>query len=177
MIALISKIFKSVSFAAIMLIIVVYGCKTQNQKAEAILESKSGSNVKGKVTFTKEGDMIKVVADIEGLAPGKHGFHIHEKGDCSAPDGTSAGGHFNPETMQHAGHDSPQRHVGDMGNLIADANGKAHLELTDTMMSFEGTNSIIGKSVIVHETEDDLTTQPTGNSGARVACGVIVMMN
>ncbi len=177
MLNFIAKVFKSVSLAAIIIFTVIYGCKTQNQKAEAILESKSGSNVKGKITFTKEGNMIKVVADIEGLTPGKHGFHVHEKGDCSAPDASSAGGHFNPESMQHSGHDSPQRHVGDLGNLIADSNGKAHLELTDMMMSFDGNNSIIGKSVVVHEKEDDLTTQPTGNSGARVACGTIVVVN
>ncbi len=170
------KIYKFIPLAVIPLIILV-SCKQQNQKAEATLESKSGSNVKGKVTFTKEGDMIKVVADIEGLPPGQHGFHIHEKGDCSAPDGTSAGGHFNPMSEPHAGHDAPQRHVGDMGNITADASGKAHIELTDTMMSFEGNNSIIGKSVIVHEKADDLTSQPSGNAGARIACGVIVMSN
>lgn len=169
-----SKIYKLIPLTVFFLVI-LFSCRSQNQKAEAILESRSGSNVKGKVTFTKEGNTVKVVADVEGLSPGKHGFHIHEKGDCSAPDGSSAGAHFNPMTEPHSGHDSPQRHVGDMGNLIADASGKAHLELSDTMMSFEGAESIIGKGVIVHEKEDDLITQPTGNAGGRIACGVIIL--
>ena len=156
--------------------LIIFGCKSQNQKAEAILESKSGSNVSGTVTFTKEGNLMKVVADIKGLTPGKHGFHVHEKGDCSAPDGTSAGGHFNPKSEPHAGHDSPQRHVGDMGNVTADASGNVHFELTDDMMTFEGEDSIIGKSIIVHEKEDDLKSQPSGDAGARVACGVIMIL-
>lgn len=174
--SVLAKLNKLIPIAVIPLVILI-SCKSQNQKAESILESKSGSNVKGKITFTKEGNNVKVVADVEGLTPGKHGFHIHEKGDCSAADGSSAGAHFNPATKPHSGHDSPQRHVGDMGNLTADASGKAHLEITDSMMSFEGDNSIIGKSVIVHEKEDDLTTQPTGNAGGRVACGVIILSN
>ncbi|MEO8666259.1 MAG: superoxide dismutase family protein [Ignavibacteria bacterium] len=164
-------------FLILILILIIASCNSKNQKAEAILESKSGSNVSGKITFTKEGNIMKVVADINGLAPGKHGFHIHEKGDCSAPDGSSAGGHFNPKSMPHSGHDSPERHEGDLGNIIADGTGKAHLEITDTMMTFEGPESILGKSVIVHEKEDDLTTQPTGNAGGRVACGVITIVN
>ena len=156
--------------------LIFFSCGSNKQKAEAKLESRSGSNVTGTVTFTKEGNGIRVVAKVKGLTPGKHGFHIHEFGDCSAPDGTSAGGHFNPKSMQHSGPDSPQRHEGDMGNITADASGNAELEYTDPMMTFEGENSIIGKSVIVHEKEDDLVTQPTGNAGARVACGVINYM-
>ena len=142
-------------------------------KAIAVLHPTKGSKVEGTVTFTKSGDEMKVVADITGLAPGKHGFHIHEFGDCSAPDGTSAGGHFNPGNDPHAGHDADKRHVGDLGNIEAGASGKAHLELTDKMMSFSGENSILGRGLIVHEKADDLKTQPTGNAGGRVACGVI----
>lgn len=171
-----SKNYISIA-CSLLLIITVISCSSKTQKAEAILESKSGSSVTGKVTFTKDGNVVKIVADINGLTPGKHGFHIHEKGDCSAPDGTSAGGHFNPRSMQHSGHESPERHTGDMGNLTADESGKAHLEITDTMMSFDGEESIIGKSIIVHEKEDDLKTQPTGDAGGRVACGVIVMVD
>lgn len=171
--------------------IILIGCKkinegnnnykdTINTKEEnsfdtliAVLSPKSGSSVKGIVTFIKVSDGIKVIAEIEGLTPGQHGFHIHEFGDCSDPEGKSAGEHFNPEKMPHSGHDSEKRHVGDFGNILADNSGKAKFELIDKKISFEGTNSIIGKSVIVHVNPDDLTTQPSGNSGKRLACGLI----
>jgi len=142
-------------------------------KAIAVLHPASNSQVMGTITFTKTGDGMKVVADVTGLTPGKHGFHIHEFGDCSAPDATSAGGHFNPTNNPHAGHDVEKRHEGDLGNIEADSSGKAHLDLTDKLMTMSGAKSIIGRSVIVHEKEDDLKTQPTGNAGGRVACGVI----
>lgn len=142
-------------------------------KAIAVLYPTKGSSVQGTVTFTKSGNEVKIVADITGLTSGKHGFHIHEFGDCSSPDGSSAGGHFNPTNQPHAGHDAAERHEGDLGNLEADSSGKAHLELTDTMITMSGGNSIIGRGVIVHEKEDDLKSQPVGNAGGRVACGVI----
>jgi Cu-Zn family superoxide dismutase len=142
-------------------------------KAVAVLHPTKGNNVEGTVTFIKSGAEMKIVADVTGLTPGKHGFHIHEFGDCSSPDGKAAGGHFNPTNNPHAGHDAAQRHEGDMGNLEADASGKAHLELTDNMMMMSGEKSIIGRGVIVHEKEDDLHSQPVGNAGGRVACGVI----
>ena len=141
-------------------------------KAQAQLESKSNSKVTGMVTFTKVGDDIQVVADIQGLAPGKHGFHIHEKGDCSAPDAASAGGHFNPTMKHHGGPDTLDHHTGDLGNIVTDASGKTHLEWKGKL-SLSGKDSIIGKSVVVHEKEDDLKTDPAGNSGARVGCGAI----
>jgi superoxide dismutase, Cu-Zn family len=142
-------------------------------KAIAVLHPTAGNKVEGTVTFTKSGDVIKIVADVIGLTPGKHGFHIHEFGDCSSTDGKSAGGHFNPDNNPHAGHDADKRHEGDMGNIEADSSGKAHLELTDKIMTMSGKHSIIGRGVIVHEKADDLHSQPTGNAGARVACGVI----
>lgn len=142
-------------------------------KAIAVLHPTAGSNVSGMVTFTKSGDDVKVVADVTGLTPGKHGFHIHEFGDCSSPDGKSAGGHFNPGNHQHGAPDATDRHAGDLGNIEADASGKAHLELTDKVMKLDGPNPIVGHAVIVHEKADDLKTQPTGDAGGRVACGVI----
>ncbi len=142
-------------------------------KAIAVLHPTQGSKVEGTVTFTKTDDAVKIVADVTGLTPGKHGFHIHEFGDCSSPDGTAAGGHFNPTNNPHAGHDAEQRHEGDLGNLEADSACKAHLELTDKMMTMSGEKSIIGRGVIVHEKEDDLKSQPVGNAGGRLACGVI----
>ncbi len=145
----------------------------ETTKAITVLHPTKGSNVEGVVTFTKSGNEVKIVADVTGLTPGKHGFHIHEFGDCSSPDGKAAGGHFNPTNNPHAGHDAEQRHEGDLGNLEADSSGKAHLDLTDNMMAMTGEKSIIGRGVIVHEKEDDLKSQPVGNAGGRVACGVI----
>lgn len=141
-------------------------------KAVAKLDSKSGSKVTGTVTFAKMGDEVQVVADVQGLTPGKHGFHIHEKGDCSAPDASSAGGHFNPMHQHHGGPTSAEHHVGDLGNIEADASGKAHLDWKGKM-NLTGTASVVGKSVVVHDKEDDLKTDPAGNAGPRVACGVI----
>ena len=139
-------------------------------KAIAVLSSASGSQVSGTVTFTKSGNAVQVVANITGLSPGKHGFHVHEFGDCSAPDAATAGSHFNPTNDPHAGHDADKRHMGDLGNIEADASGKARLEITDKKIKID---AIIGKAVIVHEKADDLKTQPTGDAGGRVACGVI----
>jgi Cu-Zn family superoxide dismutase len=142
-------------------------------KAIAVLHPTAGNNVTGLVTFSKSGDEIKVVADVTGLTPGKHGFHVHEFGDCSSSDGNSAGGHFNPTHKQHGAPDASDRHAGDLGNIEADASGKAHLEWSDKVMKLSGADSIVGHSVIVHEKVDDLKTQPTGNAGGRLACGVI----
>ena len=142
-------------------------------KAVAVLHPTQGNNVTGTVYFNRTEKGIKVTADVMGLSPGKHGFHIHQFGDCTAPDGTSAGGHFNPENQPHAGPDQAKRHVGDLGNIVADSSGNAHYARTDSHLKFEGRDSIIGRAVIVHAGEDDLVSQPTGNAGARVACGVI----
>lgn len=146
---------------------------TAIQKAIAVLYPTKGHNVTGVITFVKGTDGIKVTAHITGLTPGKHGFHIHEFGDCSADDGMSSGGHFNPTHMQHGAPTAGQRHAGDFGNITADSTGTANFEWIDKMITFEGPSSIIGRALIVHAAEDDLTTQPTGNAGARVACGVI----
>ena len=141
-------------------------------RAAAQLEAKSGSQVTGTVMFTKTGDEVQVVADVQNLKPGKHGFHIHEKADCSAPDAASAGGHFNPTQQHHGGPTNLEHHAGDLGNIVADASGKAHLDWKGKL-SLSGKDSIIGRSAVVHEKEDDLKTDPAGNSGARIACGTI----
>lgn len=144
-------------------------------KAVAHLEPTRGNQATGTVTFTSRDGAIHIVAEIQGLSPGRHGIHIHEKGDCSAPDATSAGGHFNPGNSPHGAPDDPpgKRHVGDLGNLTADSTGKARYERMDRIIAFSGANSIIGKAVIVHAQADDLKSQPTGNAGPRLACGVI----
>ncbi len=142
-------------------------------RAVAVLYPTKGNSVFGIVKFEAVSEGIRIVADLTGLTPGKHGFHIHEYGDCSAEDGTSAGGHFNPAKMPHSSPSSKERHVGDLGNIEADKDGKAHLDYVDAMISLTGKNSIIGRGVVVHEKEDDLKTQPTGAAGARIACGVV----
>jgi Cu-Zn family superoxide dismutase len=129
--------------------------------------------VRGTVNFIRDGDGLRVEADIIGLTPGSHGFHIHEKGDCSAVDASSAGGHFNPTGMPHSGPGDHQRHVGDFGNLEAKEGGKAHFSRIFPDLKVDGETSIIGKAVIVHAKADDLKTQPSGDAGGRVACGVI----
>jgi Cu-Zn family superoxide dismutase len=142
-------------------------------RAAAVVNAIGPSGVSGHVTFAKAEGGVKVSVKLAGLKPGAHGFHIHEFGDCSAPDGTSAGGHFNPTGDPHAGPKDAKRHEGDMGNIEADTNGAVTLEYVDAMLAFEGPSSILGRGVIVHAAPDDLKTQPTGNAGGRVACGVI----
>ena len=149
------------------------GNNTDLLSAVCILYPTEGNEVSGIVTFTKTDGGIKIVANFEGLTPGKHGFHIHEYGDCSRLDGKSAGGHFNPDGKKHGAPNSEERHVGDLGNLLANEKGKAYYEIIDSYISFSGPHSIIGRAIIVHAGEDDLTSQPTGAAGARVACGVI----
>ena len=157
------------------------GCQPQqNQamqeqvtRAVAVLHPTAGNDVTGVVVFTKVQNGVKVVADVAGLTPGEHGFHVHEYGDCSASDATSTGGHYNPDNMPHGGPTDMKRHEGDLGNIMADMDGKAHFEWTDNLLALNGTHSIIGRAVIVHAGKDDLTSQPSGNAGPRVACGVI----
>ena len=142
-------------------------------KAVCVLKPTEGNDVKGTITFTKTGSGIQVVADVEGLTPGKHGFHVHEFGDITGLDGKTTGGHFNPEGMKHGAPGDKERHVGDLGNLVAGPDGKAHYERVDQVISLSGDHSIIGRAIIVHAGEDDLKSQPTGAAGARVAEGVI----
>lgn len=147
---------------------------TPGLTATATLVAKSGSRVSGTVTFTQQAEGVLVFAIVSGLTPGSHGFHIHETGDCSAPDGSSAGGHFNPGSMPHGGPDAGEHHAGDLGNIVADEAGNANYEKVIPGITLEeGSNSVIGRAVVVHESADDMTTQPTGNAGGRLACGVI----
>ncbi len=142
--------------------------------ASASLEATKGNTASGTVSYTQKGDKVIVAAKVAGLSPGSHGFHIHEKGDCSSGDGMSAGGHFNPLGKPHAATSTPDRHAGDMPMLVADASGNATLTVElDVITVGGGTADVVGRGVIVHKDPDDFTTQPTGNSGARVACGVI----
>ena len=153
------------------------GCQKVMQpeikRAVCVLHPTAGNDVNGTVSFTQSDTGVVIVADLSGLTEGKHGFHVHEYGDCSSPDGTSAGGHFNPEGERHGGPNDQHRHVGDLGNVTADSTGIVQQQWVDHVIQLNGLHSIIGRSIVVHEGEDDLTTQPTGGAGARVACGVI----
>ena len=171
----------------ILLFIALAGCAQQQEmdhSAQAdeadyfelvsVMHPTMGNMAEGVVRFFKTDDGVRVVAEIHNLAPNSaHGFHIHEFGDCTAPDGVSAGGHFNPHDQPHAGPDDDERHAGDMGNLVADENGTAEIDYVDPVLSFSGSDSILGRGIIVHAGEDDLETQPTGDAGARLSCGVI----
>lgn len=142
-------------------------------KAIAVLQPTGSNNVCGSISITEVADGVRVVGEITGLTPGKHGFHVHEFGDCSA-DAASAGAHFNPTDRPHGAADDMERHVGDLGNIEADAAGTAKVNFLDHKLSlFHDARSIIGRALVVHEKADDLKSQPAGDSGARVACGVI----
>ena len=130
------------------------------------------SKVKGRVTFTKVTDGVRIIGHFEGLTPGDHGFHVHEFGDCSH-EGEAAGGHFNPTKRKHGGPTDEDRHVGDFGNVTADANGKATYDRIDKVITLSGENSIVGHSIVIHADRDDYTSQPSGNSGKRIGCGII----
>lgn len=142
-------------------------------KATAQLQSKSASKVQGKVTFEQVSGGTLVRADVKGLKPGgTHGFHVHEKGDCSAANADSAGDHFNPTQKPHGSSTGDMRHTGDLENLVADKKGVAKYERTLAAGSLP-MSSLIGRAVVVHEKTDDLKTQPSGDSGIRIGCGVI----
>jgi Cu-Zn family superoxide dismutase len=142
-------------------------------RAVAVLHPTAGNTVEGTVTFAATSGGVAVKASLKGLAAGAHGFHVHEFGDCTAPDATSAGGHFNPKGKPHGAPTDAARHAGDLGNIQASSDGTATLEWTDPHMKLDGPDGVIGHAVIVHVNADDFKTQPTGNAGGRVACGVI----
>jgi len=166
--------FRVLSTAAAPLVLLTACAHLDGQGASASLQPRSGSTVSGTAQFTESGDKVLVRVQVSGLTPGQeHGFHIHDKGDCSAPDAMSAGGHFNPTGKAHGPQDG-DHHGGDLPALKADASGKAVASFTVTGVTVTtGPTSIVGRSLIVHKDPDDYKTQPTGNSGARLACGVI----
>lgn len=144
--------------------------------AVANLSAASGSLVSGRLTLRPMGDGIHVNGEIGGLPPNSsHGFHIHEKGDCSAADASSAGGHFNPAGQPHGRASAPRHHAGDSDNLVADAQGVAKVDahFGGIVLGGGGGNDAIGKAIVVHADPDDYRSQPAGNAGARIACGVI----
>ena len=132
------------------------------------------SPVEGLIHFSELRGITSVNGTVTGLKPNAlHGFHVHELGDCSKPDFSSAGGHFNPTGQPHGAHGSGAHHLGDMPQLMADAQGTAHVAFNSQTLRLRGPPSIIGKAVIVHRDPDDVNHQPVGNAGPRLACGVI----
>ena len=150
-----------------------------SQQAIAILGSASGSSLTGTATFTQNGETITLIVEIQNVSPGLHAVHIHEKGDCSALDGTSAGGHWNPTNVAHGKWGEGEFHLGDIGNITVGEDGTGTIELTTNLWEM-GTGSdldIVGTGIIVHADADDFTSQPSGNAGARIGCGAIQLAN
>lgn len=143
------------------------------ERAEAKLQSSASHHVGGKVSFTRRTEGILVKIEASGVEPGLHGFHIHEKGDCSAPDFSSAGPHYNPGGESHGGPASLHHHAGDLGNVNANEEGLVNAQFLLTGVSLGGDRDLLGRSVVLHEAADDLKSDPAGNSGARIACGLI----
>jgi len=141
-------------------------------RAICILKPMSKSNVKGTIWFVQTGHKVMIKGEVTGLKEGKHGFHIHEFGDLTDAKGMSTGGHFNPTNKKHGKPSDEERHVGDLGNIVADKDGKAKINMTDSVISLHGKHSIVGRAVVIHEDEDDFG-QPVGHAGNRLAAGVV----
>ena len=138
-----------------------------------IAPTEASGTVKGELKFVQSGSNVVVTGTVKGLQPKTwHAFHVHENGSC-ADKGNAAGGHFNPTRKPHGAHGMGEHHVGDMPPLYADSKGEATVDITSTSLALSGANSIIGKAVIVHEKDDDVTAQPAGNAGARIGCGIV----
>jgi superoxide dismutase, Cu-Zn family len=162
--------------APVAALVLLTGCATlTGPQAVANLRPTAGNATTGTVRFAQAGEVVRVSGEVRGLRPNAvHGFHVHEKGDCSSPDGTSAGGHFNPDGKPHGQHGQGVHHAGDLPSLRADANGVAAFSFDSRSIRVgSGINNVLGKGLIVHRDPDDFTTQPTGNAGARLACAVI----
>jgi Cu-Zn family superoxide dismutase len=157
----------------------LFGCAHMGRsgpKAMATLTPISGSTAQGTVHFQELNDgTVDVQADITGVPPGVHGFHVHDKGNCG-DNGNAAGGHFNPLNMPHASPDAQSHHAGDFGNVTADAKGEVHTHFnTRSVTVHDGMTSAVGHAVVLHANPDDLTSQPSGNAGPRISCGVVTL--
>ncbi len=142
--------------------------------AKAVIEGRSNSKLTGEAVFTEAGGKVTVAVNVKNAPPGMHAVHIHEKGDCSAPDAASALGHFNPDNHKHGAPNASEHHAGDFGNMEVKADGTGELTLTTELLSVSaGNHSVVGRAIIIHEKPDDFVTQPTGNAGGRIGCGEI----
>jgi Cu-Zn family superoxide dismutase len=167
-----SRVALAVAATALLAACAHYGAP----QATATLSPTTGNTTSGQVRFVQAGGKVQVSGEVRGLKPGaQHGFHVHEKGDCSSGDGMSTGGHFNPGGKPHGRHAQGEHHAGDLPTLVADSAGVARFAFESTTISVGGGGAdVVGKGLIVHRDPDDYTTQPTGNAGPRLACAVIV---
>lgn len=167
---------KLVLFSISLLVLASCASMGGGPTATATLSPTSGSTAAGTVTFTQRGDgAVDVEVSLTGVPEGVHGFHIHEKGDCG-DNGNAAGGHYNPTSTSHGAPSDDPHHAGDFGNVTADPQGNVHTRFTTRSITVAaGPNTAVGHAVILHANPDDLKTQPSGNAGARIACGVVTM--
>ena len=172
---------KTILNFSIVIFSLLVGCKTSSSAPTVVLtvdlESRSSSTVAGTATFSEKNGIVTLVAKINGLSPGEHAIHIHEKPDCSAADGSSAGGHWNPTFKKHSKWGDAEHHKGDIGNFTADAKGNGTIEFSTTEWCIgceDETKNVVGHGLIVHKDADDFISQPAGNAGARQACSAII---
>ncbi|WP_291130938.1 superoxide dismutase family protein [Flavobacterium sp. UBA7682] len=165
----------------LLVLMTVMSCKVDTSSKSVLLkidlEPSSASNAKGTAIFTELNKIVSLDVKMQGLKPGIHGIHIHEKADCSATDASSAGGHWNPTFKPHGKWGSISCHKGDIGNLIANEDGNAMLSVDTAEWCIgcgDSTKDILGKSLIIHQDADDYVSQPSGNAGARIACSGII---
>jgi Cu-Zn family superoxide dismutase len=178
----IKQVMKKIFLSIVLIVVVIIGCKTSSdssnsKKLNIIFEPKSNSTVSGTATFEEKNGKVTFVAKLAGLKPGVHAIHIHEKSDCTAADGSSAGGHWNPTFKKHGKWGVGEYHKGDIGNFTADEKGNGTITLTTDEWCIgcgDATKDILGKGLIVHQGTDDYVSQPAGNAGARVACSAII---
>ena len=171
------KAYKLVSF--LLLILIFNACKDNTKKATAIIQPRNNSSISGKVTFVEKNGVVWMEASITNASEGNHAIHIHAIGDCSAPDGKSAGGHWNPTNESHGKWGIEPFHRGDIGNIVIGAEGKGTISRETDLWCIgceDETKNIIGKSIIIHQGPDDFTSQPAGAAGARIGCGVIELV-
>ena len=163
-------------FSVSLLLLASCASMATGPRASAMLSSTSGSSASGTVELAQNADgSVDVTVKLTGVPAGVHGFHIHDKGDCG-DNGNAAGGHFNPSATAHGAPSADPHHAGDFGNVTADASGNVNAHFTTRSITLsEGANSAVGHAIILHANPDDLTTQPTGNAGPRIACGVVQM--
>jgi len=167
-------------FFFLLVLSIISSCKDDDESIMATVEiiAKNNSGISGTVTFSETDGMVTMQANITGLSEGLHAIHIHETGDCSADDGTSAGGHWNPTNTTHGEWGGDTFHIGDIGNLDANASGTASISRTTNLWCIgcsDATKNVIGKAIIIHEGPDDFTSQPSGAAGPRIGCGEINM--
>jgi Cu-Zn family superoxide dismutase len=178
----IKQVMKKIFLSIVLIVVVIIGCKTSSdssnsKKLNIAFEPKSNSTVSGTATFEEKNGKVTFVAKLAGLKPGVHAIHIHEKSDCTAADGSSAGGHWNPTFKKHGKWGVGEYHKGDIGNFTADEKGNGTITLTTDEWCIgcgDATKDILGKGLIVHQGTDDYVSQPAGNAGARVACSAII---